>query len=403
MPQYRYEVKKGPGEMSTGVLEAESERAAAAHLREMGYFPISIQEDTGGASREAVRHAFVRIRLKDRNIFFRQLANLFESGMPLTRALSTLAEQTVNPKLITVIEQLREDVQRGTTFAEALEQHPKLFPAMYCSLVRAGESGGMLDEVLWRIVSYGEQDEELRGKAVSAMIYPAFLMLMGTIAIFILVSFVFPKFTAVFDDFQASLPWSTRFVMAGCEFMAAWWWAVLIAMALGIGALVSYARSEAGRLHVDKLVLKVPIVRNVAQKYVMAQFARTLGTLLDNGVPILTSLNITVRTLSNKAVAAEVATIRARVAEGDSINSGLRMTEFFPPVVVNMFAIGEESGRIGAITKRLADAYDIEVDRAVKAATAMLEPIMIVIMGVIVGFLVISMLLPMLTLSATAI
>ncbi|MBN2309718.1 MAG: type II secretion system F family protein [Candidatus Hydrogenedentes bacterium] len=403
MPQYRYEVKKAPGDHSSGVLEAESERAALARLRDMGYFPIAIEEYTGERRGDVIRQALVRVRLKDRNTFFRQLANLYESGMPLTRALSTLVEQTANPKLAAVIDQLRDDVQKGATFAEALRRHPRLFPALCCSMIHAGESGGMLDEVLWRIVAYGEQDEELRGKAVSAMIYPAFLMLMSTIAIFILVSFVFPKFSAVFEDFQASLPWQTKIVMSFCEFMGRFWWAVLIGVALLALGFISYARSEAGRLQLDRAMLRVPVVRNVVQKYVMAQFARTLGTLLDNGVPILTALNITVETLGNKAVASEVAIVQARVAEGDSVSAGLRQCEYFPPMVINMFAVGEESGRIGAVTKRMADAYDVEVDRAVKAATSLLEPILIVAMGVTVGFLVIAMLLPMLTLSATVV
>ena len=165
MPQYRYEAKKAPGDPATGTLEAESERAATTRLRDMGYVPISIKESGGRSKSNTLRHAFTRIRLKDRNVFFRQLATLFDAGLPLTQALTTLAEQTENVRMIAVIEQLRDDVQKGSTFAEAMERYPKHFPAMYCSLVRAGESGGMLDEVFWRIVAYGEQDEELRAKA----------------------------------------------------------------------------------------------------------------------------------------------------------------------------------------------------------------------------------------------
>ena len=401
MPQYRYEAKKAPGDPATGTLEAESERAAAIRLRDMGYVPISIKESGGRSKGNTLRHAFTRIRLKDRNLFFRQLATLFDAGLPLTRALTTLAEQTANIRMIAVIEQLRDDVQKGSTFAEALERYPKHFPAMYCSLVRAGESGGMLDEVFWRIVAYGEQDEELRAKALSAMIYPAFLVLVGTAAIFILVSFVFPKFMSVFEDFQVSLPLQTRILLAFCTFMGKFWWAVLIGVGVLVALFVSFAKSEPGRLQIDTALLRIPAVRVLAQKYVMAQFARTLGALLDNGVPILISLDIVVNTLGNKAVANEVATIRERVAEGDSISAGLRLTRHFPPLVVNMVAVGEESGRIGEVTKRMADAYDIEVDRAVKALTALLEPVMIVIMGVIVGFLVISMLYPILTLSTS--
>lgn len=400
MPQFQYEVKKSPGEASTGVLEAENRRAALTRLREMGYFPISIEEYTGEEKKDTLRRALIRVRQKDRNIFFRQLATLLDSGMPLTRALATLVQQTENPKLTAIIDQLRDEVQKGNTFAEALERHPKLFNTMHCSLVRAGESGGMLEDVLWRIVAFGEQDEELRGKAISAMVYPGFLMFMGTLAIFIMVSFVFPMFQEVFDDFDATLPLITVIVLAFCGFMGKFWWLVLLIGAGLVAAFLSWYRSENGRMQFDEFILRVPVLRTVVQKYVMAQFARTLGTLLDNGVPILQALRITVDTLSNKAIAEEVGRVQERVSEGDSISSGLQQTRHFPPMVVNMFAIGEESGRVGAVTKRMADAYDVEVERAVRAMTALLEPILIVIMAVIVGVLVVSMLYPMLTLSA---
>ncbi len=400
MPQFKYEVKKTPDEQSSGVIEAESQRAAVARLREMGYFPISIEEQEEEAEKDTLRNTLKRIRLQDRNVFFRQLANLSESGMVLTRALRTLVEQTENPKLARVVDQLREDVQKGSTFSDAMERHPDLFPAMYCSLVRAGETGGMLEEVLWRIVDFGEQEEELRGKAISAIIYPVFLLVVGSAAIFILVSFVFPKFVVIFEEFNAALPLPTLMVMGFCDFMGNWWWAVLIGLAALIASAVSYVKTEAGARRFDALLLRTPVVRTVIQKYEMAKFARTLGTLLDNGVPVLHALRITADTMSNRLVREEVSTVHTGVTEGDSISESLGECPHFTPLVVNMFAVGEESGRIGAVAKRVADAYDVEVDRAVKAMTALFEPLLIVVMGVIVGFLVFAMLLPMLTLGS---
>lgn len=404
MAQFYYEVKKGPGEVAKGVLEAENQRAAVARLRELGYFPTKVEphveKNDKTKKKDPLREALRRITLQDRNVFFRQLANLFEAGMILTRALRTLAEQTENPKLKIVIDQLRDDVQNGSPLADAMEKHPKLFPQMYCSLIRAGETGGMLDEVLWRIVSFGEQEEELRGKAISAMVYPVFLLIVGVAAIFILVSFVFPKFITVFEDFNAQLPTPTLITMAVCGFMGTWWWAVLLAVAGAITGVVYYVRTEKGRRQWDAVLLKTPVVRTVVQKYEMAKFARTLGTLLDNGVPILLALRITAATLGNVLVRDEVSKIHAGVTDGESMSDSLKRCKFFPPMVVGMFATGEESGRIGAVAKRVADAYDIEVDRAVKALTALFEPLLVVIMGIVVGFLVISMLLPMLTLSA---
>ncbi len=400
MPQFRYDVKKSPGTVTSGVIEAESQRAAVARLRDMGYFPIRIEEYQGEEKKDTLRQALVRVKLKDRNLFFRQLANLIESGMPITRALGTLVEQTENPKLAQVVATIREDVQKGSTFAEALERHPKVFSAMFCNMIRAGETGGMLEEVMWRIVAFGEQEEELKGKAISAMIYPAFLLFVGSTAIFILVSFVFPKFVSIFKDFNATLPLPTIIVMELCDFMGRFWWAVLLAVGGIIAATVSYVKTPAGRFNLDWLMLRIPAVSAVVQRYEMAKFARTLGTLLDNGVPVLTAIKVTIDTLSNKVIAEEVLTIHGRVIEGESISESLRQTKHFPPMVINMFAIGEESGRLGAVAKRIADAYDLEVDRAVKAMAALFEPILIVIMGVIIGFLVIAMLLPMLTLSA---
>ncbi|NLV44601.1 MAG: type II secretion system F family protein [Candidatus Hydrogenedentes bacterium] len=401
MPQFEYEVKKGPGPSTKGLIEAENQRAAVARLRDMGFFPIRVEEYVEQSSGDTLRDALVRIRIKDRNVFLRQLANLCESGMMITRALRTLVEQTENPKLAKIVDQLRDDVQKGASLADAMEKHPVVFPAMYCSLVRAGETGGMLEEVLWRICTFGEQEEELRGKAVSAMIYPAFLLVIGTSAIFILVSFVFPKFVKIFEDFNAELPLPTKMVMAVCDFMGTWWWAVLIGLIAALVLLFRYYRSEPGKRRFDAFFLRVPAVRTLVVKYEMAKFTRTLGTLLDNGVPVLTSLKITAETMGNRLIRDSVSELHTGVTEGESLSETMRDARFFPPMVISMFAIGEESGRIGSVAKRIADAYDLEVDRAVKALTALFEPLLIVIMGIVIGFLVIAMLLPMLTLSST--
>jgi type IV pilus assembly protein PilC len=402
MPQFRYEAKKGPEERVSGVLEAESQRAAVARLRDLGCFPLEVAlvEEPRGTRQVLVKRVLQRVRLKDRNVFFRQLANLTESGMMLTRALRTIESQSENPQLAEVVARIREEVQKGGTLADAMARHEKLFPPLYINLVRAGEAGGMLDEVLWRIVTFGEQEEELRGKAVSAMIYPIFLSIISSISVFILVSFVFPKFVGIFKEFNAQLPWPTVIVMNICDFMGTWWWAVLIALGAATWGLVQWFRGERGRRQWDTAVLKLPVVRVLAGKYEMAKFARTFGTLLDNGVPILTTLEITADTLGNRIIQDEVRRLHGGVMAGGAISEGLEQCAHFPPLVVNMFAVGEESGRIGAVANRIADAYDIEVERAVKAVTALFEPLLIVIMGIIIGFLVIAMLLPMLTLSS---
>ena len=400
MPKFQYKVKKAAEGVTTGVMEAESRRAVVSQLRDLGFFPISVEEYSETETRDSLRATLSRIRLKDRNYFFRHLANLLQSGMPILRALGTLQEQATNPKVRAMMEDLHDSVEHGSSFAEALDRHPNIFPPMYVNLVRAGETGGMLDEVLWRIVDFGEQDEELRGKAFSAMVYPAFLTVVSTVAVFILVSFVFPNFVEIFEDFDANLPAITIFVITISEFMGRFWWAVLIVVLLIGLAFRSYAKTQAGREQLDRLWLRLPLAGSLVQKYEMAKFARTLGTLFDNGVPVLTALKITADTLTNTAIKNEVSDVHDQVSEGGSISDGLRAAEHFPPLVVNIFAVGEESGKLGEVTQRLADAYDVEVDRAVKALTSLMEPAIIVVMGLIVGFLVIAMLLPMLTLSS---
>jgi type II secretion system protein F len=400
MPQFEYKVKKSASEMSTGVVEAESQSSAVAQLRDQGFFPISIVEVSQSNSKSGAAPLVSRVRLKDRNVFFRQLASLLQSGMPIVHALGTLKDQTTHPKMNAVITGLHDSVQQGNNFADSLENYPKVFPNMYVSLVRAGEAGGMLEDVLWRMVNFGEKDEELRGKAIGALVYPIFLLGVSGLTIFIMVSFVFPKFVELFKDFDASLPFVTQVVITFSAFMGQYWWLVILGIALLAAGLRSYSTSENGRSQLDHLWLRLPMLGSLVGRYEMAKFARTLGTLFDNGVPVLTALKITADTLTNSHIVAEVEQIREKVGTGESISGSLRNSQYFPPMVVNMIAVGEESGELGAVTQRVADTYDIEVDRAVKAFTSVLEPLIIVIMGGVVGFLVIAMLLPMMTLSA---
>ena len=401
MPLYQYEVKKNPRETATGVLEAESQQAALNRLREMGYHPLAIAEHKpDAAGRSAAIRRFHRIRLRDINLFFRQLANLTDAGLPLLRALTTLITETENPKMVEVLRQIRAGVQKGRALAECLADHPKVFPAMYPNMVKAGETGGMLEEVLLRIAAFGEKSENLRNKVIGALIYPAFLVVVGVTALFVMLSFVFPKLMTFFDDFNAPLPVATRMVMGICGFMSRWWWLVLGAVVFIVVAVQRYVATTRGRFQVDKGLLKTPVFGPVVQRVEISKFARTLGTLIDNGVPILTALRIVVDTLTNRALAQEVGSIHDEISEGESLNEALRRREHFPPSVVNVLAIGEESGRLGEACSRIADVYDGEVDRAVSAMTSLLEPALIIVMAFFVGFIVIAMLLPIFNISS---
>ena len=396
MPLYKYEVKKNPRETVTGLLEAESQQAAVNRLREMGYHPLSIAEHQPEPARKGLAvQRFRKIRQRDVNLFFRQLANLMDAGLPLIRALTTLIAETENPRMVEVLRQLRVSVQKGRTLAESLADHPHIFPTMYPNMVRAGETGGMLEEVLLRIAAFGEKTDELKHKVGGALIYPAFLVLVGTTALFVLLSFVFPKLIELFEDFNAPLPIATRIVMAICSFMSRWWWLILMLLALFVIGARQYIATSRGRFQVDKGLLRTPLLGPVLQRVEISKFARTLGTLIDNGVPILSALRIVVDTLTNRALAHEVSSVHDEISEGESLNEALRRREHFPPSVVNMLAVGEESGKLGEACRRIADVYDAEVDRAIGAMTSLLEPTLILIMGFFVGFLVIAMLLPM--------
>jgi type II secretory pathway component PulF len=334
------------------------------------------------------------------NLFFRQLANLADAGLPLLRALTTLISETENPKMEDVLRQIRAGVQKGRTLAECLADHPKVFPAMYPNMVRAGETGGMLEEVLLRIAAFGEKSESLRNKVIGALIYPVFLVVVGITALFVLLSFVFPKLMTFFDDFNAPLPAATRIVMGICGFMSRWWWLVLCSVLFIVVAVRRYVSTSRGRFQVDKGLLKTPVFGPLAQRVEISKFARTLGTLIDNGVPILSALRIVVDILTNRALAQEVDSIHDDISEGESLNEALRRREHFPPSVVNVLAIGEESGKLGEACNRIADVYDGEVDRAVSAMTSLLEPALIIVMAFFVGFLVIAMLLPIFNVSS---
>jgi len=398
MPEYRYLVKKGPAETVAGVMDAENERVVVRRLREMGYHPIEVTENAQ-RQKSFLTKPLGRVRQSDVTVMFQQLSRLIRAGLPLLRSLRTLRQQAENPRMREVIDQLHTGVQQGRTFAECLSEHPKIFPEMYASMVAAGETGGMLEEVLERLAIFSEKEQRLKGKVISSLIYPCFLVFAGLSAAFILLSFVFPKFIDLFEEFDAELPAPTKLLIAICEFMESYWPAILVAIVVSIVILVQYRRTSAGRMAIDRGMLRVPLIGVLILRAQVANFARTLGTLVDNGVPILKALRVTGATLTNRAIALQADVIHAAVTDGSSLHESLERAEYFPPMAISMMAIGEESGMLGDVSRQIADTYDEEVDRAIKNITTMLEPALILVMGVFVGFLVISMLLPMFQLS----
>ena len=394
--RYSYKAKKTSGEVVEGVIEADNRRLVINKLQKMEFFPISVIEDQGGKGlqREVSLDTFRRIGLKDVTTFSRQLSDLLRSGLPLARSLDVLTKQTSNPKLLNVIRAVRNEVQGGSSVADALRQHPKVFNDLYCSMVRAGEVSGSLDSVMERLSDFLESEQEMRNKIITAMTYPAFMVVVCIMVIAILFTFVVPKFQAMFEDSGAVLPLSTQVLMGFSGFLRDWWWAIVFGV-VGLFLLFrQYINTDTGRVQWDEFKLKIPLIGDLITKREIAKFARTLGPLLGNGVNILRALDITEEVVSNKILAKDVGDMCADIKEGARLSSRMAQSSHFPPIAVNMVAVGEETGELEQTLSRVAQSYENETERVVKTLTTLLEPMMIVVMAVIVGFIVFAMLLP---------
>ena len=399
MPTFLYKAKTRKGDMVTDVLEAENERMAIAKLQEAEYFLVSLTEEkiAGGLGKEISRRMFQRIRSGEIAAFTRQMADLIDSGLPLVRALTVLSKQGQNEGLRAVISSLRDDVQGGSSLAEALGKHPKLFSRLFINMVRAGEASGALEEVLGRLASFAEKDEELRGKVRTALAYPSLMALVGLGTVFFLLTVVIPKFVILFEDMEKTLPLLTQLLLNLSHFLGRLWWLIL---ALIIFAVVIFRRlltSEGGKLALDRLKLRLPLLGRVTSQVILSRFSRTLGTLLSNGVPILDSLSIVKEIVGNKVVEKEIEDIERRVGEGEGLAQPMSVKPFFPPSLVDTIRVGEEGGFLEKSLLKVANSYDREVENSVRVFTSLLEPAMIIIMAIAVGFLVLAMILPILT------
>ncbi|MHC4606099.1 MAG: type II secretion system F family protein [Planctomycetota bacterium] len=407
MPTYTYKAKNAGGEPVTGLLQAESEKAALDTLHRQGVFPLEIRGrgDNGsnvageGAAERRSFTARRRPRAGDIAIFTRQLADLLRAGISLHRALTTLQRQTSNVELARVIGEVAREVSAGKALNEALAKHSNVFSALFVSLVRAGETGGFLEDVLRRLADFIEKDAELRSRVLSALAYPILLLCLGTIAIVVLMIFFIPTFSNVFDELGATLPTATRIVMA-ISFFIRDYWAIPLAAVVLITLLLQRAyHSTAGRRIFDRVKISLPLFGTVVRRSSIARFTRTLGTLLRSGVPILTALQVSREALGNQVLMEDVEDAGMGVTQGRSLADMLKRTRTFPPMVVDMVAVGEESGNLDEVLINIAESYDRQVDRAVRVFVSLFEPLLLVFMAAIVGFIVVSMLLPVFTLS----
>jgi type IV pilus assembly protein PilC len=397
MATFAYKAKNWDGKIVSSEMECENKEACISKLREKGYFVINIAEKKGGGGGGFSLFGG-SVSSQEVSIFARQFATMIGSGVPLVRCLTILQSQAENPYFKKVINQIRTDVEGGATFSKALEKHPKVFNNLFCSLVKAGEIGGILDTILERLADYLESSEALKAKIKGAMTYPIVVFAIAGLVVVALVMFVLPQFKEIFLGMNIELPWATQFLLSLSDFMVGWWFVVLPAIFLIPLLIWKFFQTKTGSRIWDTNILRVPNLGMMMRKVAVAKFTRTLGTLISSGVPILQALEVTSQTAGNCVIAEAVDKTRISIREGESIAEPLKSSGVFPPMVVQMIAVGEETGELDKMLTKIADFYDTEVDTAVKGLTSVIEPLVIVVLGVVIGGIVMAVFMPMLKL-----
>lgn len=394
MSTYSYLALENTGSRAKGELDGDNADAVSELLRQRGMIPLSV--DLKRAAWNLEIKMFERVKARDMVIFSRQFATMISSGMTVLRALSVLELQTDNDKFKEVLAQVRTDVEGGASLSEAMEQHPRVFSRLFVALVNAGEIGGILEDALERAADQLEKDDKLRRAVKSAMVYPAVVISFALIVVLALVAFLVPVFAGVLDDFGGKMPTITKITVAMSHAVTSYWWAGIGIVAATIFVVRRYVRTEQGRRNKDKLFLKMPMkIGAIVQKVAIARWSRTLGTLAAAGVPLLQAVEITGRTSGNSVVEDVMSEVSESIRRGGTLAAPLREAPVFPPMVSHMVGVGEETGDLDAMLSKVADFYEDEVDAAVKALMSILEPVLIVVIGGAVGFIVISMYLPL--------
>jgi type IV pilus assembly protein PilC len=392
MPMWEYTAKAAAsGQILKGQLDVATRDDVIAHLRRGRMTPVTVREAPTAIKLPAFGKG---VTTRDIVIFTRQFATMINAGLPLVQSLSILANQTENKVLKDVTKQVVYDVEAGNTLADALRKHPKAFSDLYVNMVAAGEAGGILDTILLRLATFLEKNDALVRKVKGAMIYPGVIMSVAVAAIAILLIFVIPTFQTMFASVNLELPLPTRIVIEASSFLTHWWWAIILVTVGAVFGVRQYYTTADGRKLIDRALLNAPILGDVLRKSAVSRFTRTLGTLISSGVSILDGLEITAKTAGNRIIHDAVMQSRQSIAGGETIAAPLEQSGVFPPMVISMVAVGEQTGGLDEMLSKIADFYDEEVDVAVSAMMAMMEPLMIVVLGVVVGGMVVAMYLP---------
>lgn len=405
MPKFAYKALNKDGKQILGVIESDTQALAISDVRNMGLYPTQVREARKSDERRARKAKggmgelyFGGVKHKQIVVMTRQLATLIDAGLPLLRCLNVLIAQLKACKLRDILYEISEDIQSGATFSEGLAKHPRAFDRLYVNMVRAGEVGGMLEVVLNRIAVFMERRQALKRRVTGALIYPIAVVLIASGIVAFLLVRVVPVFAEIFNDFGGELPAPTQFLVKAGDFMQYRYWMLLIIINSIIITIKLMTKSHTVKRVMDRVVLRIPLIGDLVVKVAVARFARTLGTLITSGVPILQALTITKETIGNEVIQNAVDKVHDSVKEGDTIAAPLDESKAFPPMVVNMIDVGEETGNLDAMLMKVADIYDAEVEMAVEAMLRLMEPLIIVILGFVIGFIVIALYLPIFTL-----
>ena len=394
---FEYRVRDRAGRIVEGKLDGDDETLVVRRLREMGYTPITVTKRESSRLQADIKIPGLsdRVSLKDVAVFSRQFATMINSGLSLLRALAILSEQTENQALADIVGEVRLDVERGTALSTALARHPKAFNRLYISMVRSGEVGGSLDTVLMRLADTIENQVELRRKVKSAMTYPVVVFSLVIVIAAAMLLFIVPQFAGIYKELGGTLPLPTRILIALSDFVKSWILGIIVVSGIAAWFLRRWARSPQGKPRWDAMKLRLPVFGLLVRKTALARFSRTLAALTRSGVGILEALDIVAETSGNEVIATALHDTQRAVKQGDTLARPLEHHEVFPPMVVQMIAVGEETGALDEMLDKIADFYDSEVEATVDALTSLIEPLLIVVMGVLVGGMIISLYLPM--------
>ena len=403
MPVYHYKGYRNDGGAATGIIDAESPKVARVKLRKVGVFPTDMVEQSSGSAgskagspgkSSAGIGRSPALSTTDVAMMTRQLATLLVAGLPLVEALGVMVDQTEKKTVKSLMADIREEIRGGASYSAVLERYPREFSQIYVHMVRAGEASGALDQILFRLAEFLEKQLALKHKVTNAILYPALMLIVGASVLFFLMAFVVPKITAVFTSLKQALPWPTVVLMSISHFLADYWAVILGGVGLIVWAVRRAMKTEAGQLKADRWLLKIPLIGEVARMVAISRLTSTLATMLASGVQLLDAMDVAKRVMNNRVLEHAVEGARQNIREGETIAEPLKRSGEFPALVTHMIAVGERSGEMEEMLRRIGQIYDGEVDRVITRFTSLLEPIMILVMGVLVFFIVVAILLP---------